>query len=208
MKMQTVSRWVNEKIDQDHRFAASISEITSPWTWITGSLVYLGIISGYPEWGILAVTFFGVIPFLSLLFLLRRGYVSDRRVSHRQERVIAISVLAVPILCGATALVHWNAPPVILSASIAGTTLLGIQSVVTLLLKWKISFHSSVGAMCSMFLITGHHTSTIFSLLLLSSAAIGGWSRYRLKAHTPSQVFAGGVAGTLVGALFGSAFMP
>lgn len=205
--MRSISDWASERFDQHHRFSALISEITSPWVWIVGSFVYLGMISGSPKWTIAAVLFFGAIPSLTLLYLLRREYVSDWRVSHRHERAIAISAVAVPILGGAAAFAYWDAPTIFFSASMAGTILLIVQSAVTLLLKWKISFHSSVGAMCSTFLITGHHTGTTLSVLLISSAAVGGWSRYRLKAHTLSQVVAGGILGALLGALFRSSFM-
>lgn len=207
MKIRSISNWASERFDQHHRFSASMSEITSPWVWIVGSFVYLGIISGSPKWGIVAVFSFGVIPSLSLLYLLRRGYVSDWRVTQRHERAIAISAVSFPIFCGAAAFAYWDAPTIFFSSSMAGTILLIVQSAVTLLLKWKISVHSSVGAMCSTFLITGHHAGAALSVLLVSFAAIGGWSRYRLKAHTLGQVVAGGILGALVGALFGSSFM-
>lgn len=204
MGERSVARETGKGLDRLSRFAAVTSDITSPWIWTIGSLVGVGAATASLWWGFAAVLCFGVIPALLLLLLLRRGYVSDWRVTLRHERAAAIGAVAVPLLCGLGAFVHWNAPPVILSASIAGVILLIVQSAVTLVLKWKISIHSSVGALCSTFIVTALHPGMMPSTLLVIWATLGGWSRCRLRAHTVGQVVAGGMAGIVIGGFFGS----
>jgi membrane-associated phospholipid phosphatase len=128
-------------------------------------------------------------PLLYLVWLVRRGLVTDLDVQLRQQR---IKPMIFTIVCAGLAwlvLVLGAAPqPMVV---LAGA--LWVQAVVTLAitLRWKVSVHctAAAGTATVVWFLMG------MPLPLLVGVPLIAWSRVRLRRHTLAQT----IAGTLLG---------
>lgn len=183
-----------------------ISIIFQPVLVPTFGLLWLVSIPPYSfmpfRWKMLVIVgtlvFTTLLPALPIFILIKTGQVKDLFISDRKERLLPYLFSFVAYLIWAVFLRKVLHFPM----SIA---VFGIGSAVALLLvmfitlKWKISAH-----MCSMGGLVGFIAGISFlfarnPVLLLVIAiiisALVGLSRIELKAHTPSQVFAGFMIG-------------
>jgi hypothetical protein len=181
--------------------AAAISEVFAPAILVSVFLLVAAVRSAGGPGGILpgviAVVFTAALPFAGVLLLVHRGYLVDHHISDRRQRGPVLAATLVSIGVGLLLLTLLHAP-----WAVTGTVLCTVGGVVAVLvvnLWWKLSAHSAV----AVFFVVG-----IVALLgpkaaplLLVPPAVG-WSRVRLRAHTPAQVW----AGCLVGAVIGTAF--
>ncbi len=132
-------------------------------------------------------------PILYLIWLHRRGLVSDLDVQRREERARPLLFTLTSMLAAAAILWRAAAPSLLLGVSIA--QLLQTALVLMITLRWKISMHGAASAAWLTFLIfvTGWAASP--ALLALPLVA---WSRVHLGRHTPAQTVAGAALGGLV----------
>jgi len=146
-------------------------------------------------WGGIAAVSASVLPYALILRSVRRGRLSDRNISLREQRVRFGGVAITSILIGLVVLVVFDAPAemVALQASIA----VGVACGWVITLWWKISVHAAIAAGAATVLLL------VFGLALLvvwPLVALIGWSRVQVGDHTPAQVLAGVALGVVVNA--------
>jgi membrane-associated phospholipid phosphatase len=178
------------------RFAKYISIICIPPTFATFvfSVLVLTYQDGDPlqRWlfWLVSVLCSGVLQMAYVLNLRRQGRVGDYDVPARLQRtkpyLISVGISFAGLLLF-----------LLLHASFMICALMWCYCINTFItaginLRWKISAHMMglTGPLVFLYPILGAHILWFLPLALLL-----GWSRVRLKAHTPAQVFAGAIAG-------------
>jgi membrane-associated phospholipid phosphatase len=146
-------------------------------------------------WGGIAAVSASVLPYALILRGVRRGRLTDRNISLRQQRVRFAGVAIASILTGLTVLAAFDAPAemVALQASIA----VGVACGWVITLWWKISVHAAIAAGAATVLLL------VFGLALLvvwPLVALIAWSRVQVGDHTPAQVLPGIALGIVVNA--------
>ncbi len=182
------------------RLAQVVTEVCAPVVLSIGLLLIVGAASTPNPlvglgWGLLAALFVGVIPYGFLLLGIRRGRWTDRHVRIREQRTVPLTFAIASVVVGVGVLAVSGAPQQLIALVIAGLT--GLAVTVVLTLAWKISIHTAVasGTATILFLVFGPAL-----LLTWPLVAAVGWSRMELRDHSPAQVIAGAVVGTLVAA--------
>jgi membrane-associated phospholipid phosphatase len=146
-------------------------------------------------WGGIAAVSASVLPYALILRGVRRGRLSDRNISLREQRIRFAAVAIASILTGLTVLAAFDAPAemVALQASVA----VGVACGWVITLWWKISVHAAIAAGAATVLLL------VFGLALLAVwplVALIAWSRVQVGDHTPAQVLAGIALGIVVNA--------
>ena len=182
----------------DERLAFWISQIGSP-PLTTTACIALGVLSlpaSRSTWYWMGVYLVLVVlmPLLYLVWLLKKGLITDIHLKVREQRTrpLLVTVAAAFMAWG---ILHFGAAPRLLVALAAAMCL---QTVIFLAitLRWKISFHSaSAAGMAVMAWLAIGSLSIWFAL----SVPIIAWARVRLQRHTASQ--------TLVGATLGGSIL-
>jgi hypothetical protein len=144
---------------------------------------------------LLALTsFFGCfLPLILVVYMLKRGIISDFYANDRNERFIPFMATILSYTMGTDALMVVQAPEQI-------TALMAcyiVNGIVLLLIttKWKISIHASgiASPITALVYLLGTRLLPLF-LLFLPVA----WARVELKAHDKKQVTAGAVISTVL----------
>jgi len=145
-------------------------------------------------WGIYQV-FATIIPLADLIWRRRSGRISDWHVSRREERKWPLFFGILYAAAGSLAFYLLSGPRILLACMLSGLTLGIITLAVTSF--WKISLHLMGNGSLAVIFLAAFETPAfgIFGLLLLLYLAVVGLSRYAVKAHTPSQIIAGMLAG-------------
>jgi membrane-associated phospholipid phosphatase len=144
-------------------------------------------------WAGVALTLCLLAPLGYLLWLFRRGIVSDLDVQHREERARPLVFTLAAMLTAVVILRLASAPPALLA--VTGAQFAQTALVLIITLRWKISVHGAAVAACIALLIYVLGRQASPALLALP---LVGWSRVRLHRHTPAQTIAGVVLGALV----------
>ena len=139
-------------------------------------------------------SFFGCfLPLILVVYMLKRGIISDFYANDRNERFIPFMATILSYTMGTMALMAVRAPEQI-------TALMAcyiVNGVVLLLItmKWKISIHASgiASPVTALVYLLGTRLLPLF-LLFLPVA----WARVELKAHNKKQVTAGAVRSTVL----------
>lgn len=133
------------------------------------------------------------MPLVYLVWLVRRGIVSDLDVKVREERWRPL-LAALGGMALSTLLFWLTDAPREMSAVCAGLWLYTLLAFV-ITLRWKISMHSAAMAA----------TATLIWILagrvivpVAAGIPIIAWARIRLNRHTPAQTVAGAALGGLV----------
>jgi membrane-associated phospholipid phosphatase len=146
-------------------------------------------------WGTIVALFASVLPYALILRGVRRGRLSDRNISLREQRIRFGGVAIASILLGLAVLAALDAPAemVALLASIAG----GVACGWVVTLWWKISVHAAIaaGAATVLTLVFGPALLVVWPLVALIV-----WSRVQVGDHTAAQVLAGVALGVAVNA--------
>jgi membrane-associated phospholipid phosphatase len=146
-------------------------------------------------WGGIAAVSASVLPYALILRGVRRGRLSDKNISLREQRIRFAAVAITSILTGLAVLAAFDAPAemVALQASIA----VGMACGWVITIWWKISVHAAIAAGAATVLLL------VFGLALLvvwPLVALIAWSRVQVSDHTPAQVLAGIALGIVVNA--------
>ena len=177
------------------RLAAVISTFGSPPVMVCTALLLTALkLSSSAAWkwaGIYLIL--GVLtPFLYVVWLLKRGYVTDIDVQLRKQRA---QPLLVTILCtGAAWLVlALGAAPTTMTL-IATAIWLQVVVIFAVTLRWKISVQAATvaGAMTVAWALLGSPLPFLIAVPLVA------WSRVRLRRHTLLQTLAGVVLGLVI----------
>jgi membrane-associated phospholipid phosphatase len=191
---------VAQRIPRRLRVARLVGEVLSPPPILVAlALVVAWASSPTPAmavlWGAIAALFASVLPYGLILRGVRRGRLSDRNISLREQRVRFGGVAIASILLGLAVLAASDAPAdmVALLASIA----VGVACGWLITLWWKISVHAAIAAGAATVL------TLVFGPALLAAwplVALIAWSRIQVGDHTPAQVLAGVALGLVVNA--------
>lgn len=147
---------------------------------------------------VFATTF--VFPAIFLLILYWRGAIKTLNMDSREERVLPFIVTIIFYYLTYYLLKKLQISPVFYYFLI-GTTL---TAVIALLVNffWKISIHMiGIGGFLGAFLglsIVLMLDIPFILMLIIFVAGLVGFARLKLHAHTPAQVYAGFIAGTLI----------
>ncbi|MDN3483660.1 phosphatidic acid phosphatase [Arthrobacter sp. APC 3897] len=173
--------------------ARIVTETTAPAVLVGILLLLQPLLSPGVTWvqGIVAAGFTVGLPFLMILWLKRRGAVTDHHVGVRSQRAPILAASAVSIGIGALALVLLDAPAVLFGE--IGGVFIGLILCMAANLVWKLSVHSAVAAYVGLMLLAPLPVFGPALALMLASAT--GWSRVKLGDHTSTQVLAGHLAG-------------
>jgi PAP2 superfamily len=146
-------------------------------------------------WGGIAALFASVLPYALILRGVRRGRLTDKNISLREQRIRFGLVAITSILLGLAVLVVFGAPAemVALVASIA----VGVACGWVITLWWKISVHAAIaaGAATVLTLVFGPAMLAVWPLV-----AVVAWSRVQVGDHITAQVLAGVALGVVVNA--------
>ncbi len=147
-------------------------------------------------WSLLALFILTGIPLAYILIGMRRGWVSDLELSHREERPRFIVVSVSSDLLALLILYLGDAPHMIWQLALVyaclGLTMFTISNF------WKISLHMvSVGGFATL-LVYVFGPSVWWLFLGLPLVA---WARLYRRKHTPAQLIAGALGGILITAL-------
>jgi hypothetical protein len=130
-------------------------------------------------WGGIAAVSASVLPYALILRGVRRGRLSDRNISLREQRIRFGGVAITSILVGLAVLVVFDAPAemVALQASIA----VGVACGWVITLWWKISVHAAIaaGAATVLVLVFGPALLAVWPLV-----AVIAWSRVQVGDHS------------------------
>lgn len=176
--------------------AGLVSAILSPPVLAVAMIVVAAACVGAPaawRWAGVNLALSVAAPIGYLLWLHRRGLVSDLDVQRREERFRPLS-FTLAALAATTALLWFGAAPALMrglaAAHLAQTTL-----VLAITLRWKISMHSAASAACVALLLYVVGPPAASALAVVPLVA---WSRVRLQRHTPAQTIAGAALGGVV----------
>lgn len=175
------------------KMARIVTEASAPAVLVGVLLLLQPLLSPGVTWlqGIVAAGFTVGLPFLGVLWLKRRGSVTDHHVGVREQRAPILAAAAGSIGVGALLLVLLDAPAALFGE--IGGVFIGLILCLAANLVWKLSVHSAVAAYVGLALLAPVPAIGPALALLLASAT--GWSRIKLGDHTPTQVLAGHAAG-------------
>lgn len=148
-------------------------------------------------WALLYVTLVCVMPLLYIIWMVKRGKISDLHMEVRNQRIkpFIVSLFA-------TTLAWWSlralgAPSIISQLALSGMIQIAVLAAITLI--WQVSMHAmSTGSAVigAVWVYGGPALLVMIPLLLLV-----GYARLRLNRHTPAQVVVGAFIGLLIPAL-------
>jgi membrane-associated phospholipid phosphatase len=191
---------VARRIRRRLRLARLVGEVLSPPPILVAlALAVAWAASPTPAaavlWGGVAAVSASLLPYALILRGVRRGRLSDRNLSLREQRVRFGGVAIASLLAGLAVLVAFDAPAelVALQAAIA----VGVACGWLVTLWWKISVHAAIaaGAATVLTLLFGPAALAAWPL-----AGVIAWSRVEVGDHTPAQVVAGAALGVAVNA--------
>ncbi|OGG47163.1 MAG: hypothetical protein A3F84_11650 [Candidatus Handelsmanbacteria bacterium RIFCSPLOWO2_12_FULL_64_10] len=175
--------------------ARLISGLLNPIS--TSTLVFWAFVSRAPApagsrtvWLLLAFVFSTALPLAYLCVLRRRGAVPALLIPDRRQRTRPLIVGIGSYLLGVVALSVADAPGLLVA--LMGCYAVSTAAAALINLRWKISLHA-VGAWGTLVAL-GYALG--YRALYISPLALGVvWARFRLGAHTPAQLLAGGSLG-------------
>jgi membrane-associated phospholipid phosphatase len=133
-----------------------------------------------------------MLPMGYVVWLLRRGLVTDIDVQVREQRTRPMIATLACALVAWLALWAANAPRQLVVLALASWLQTGLLFLITL--RWKISVHCAAAATS----VTVIGSLVGSPLPLLIGAPIMAWSRVRLRRHTLAQTMAGTALGVVV----------
>ena len=147
---------------------------------------------------VFAFTF--LLPLLNLLILYKLRYISSLRIEDRRERTFPMLMTSLCYLGLFYMIYDFNIWPAIKIFVLGGGICIALGALISL--YWQISAHAiGVGGLLGALLAISYYVQvpmfTVLSLVILLSGIIG-FSRLALRAHTPSQVYAGFMMGCVV----------
>ena len=139
-------------------------------------------------------------PVLSILVLKRLGYINDLVLDERRERILPLLFSAVMFFMTYYLLRQLSLPSLIYFY-VMGASLL-VLLVLLISFAWKISIHMvSLGGLTGMLVVTSILLNVDVSRLIMAAFPVSGLTaaaRIHLRAHIPSQVYAGYLLGLSV----------
>ncbi|GAB20205.1 hypothetical protein GOEFS_106_01030 [Gordonia effusa NBRC 100432] len=143
----------------------------------------------------------GVLPMVVIVALMLRRRVKDHHVSDKRERPVVIGAIAAIVAVGLSVMMVWSAPIQLVLLVLSGLFLVISAGTVTLVSRYKVSFHAAVA--WGQTLALAFIASSPWVLVAVPIALATSWARLRLGAHTRTEVLVGSIVGCVsVGAIF------
>ncbi len=140
-----------------------------------------------------------IIPGLAILYLKRRGLVTDLDVSVRSQRVIPYAIFILTYVAAIYFMIRAALPWTVVKLYLGSLFSLFVAFFITL--KWKISAHTmAYGCMTGgsfVVCLEQHVNPLLFFVVLFLLAGLQATSRVYLKAHSMSQACGGFVLGVV-----------
>lgn len=139
-------------------------------------------------------SFFGfLLPFVGVIVMMKKGYLSDLFATERTERFIPFLASLVSYSIGTVFLIYVQAPAAI--TALMATYIVNGIVLIAITMKWKISIHTSgiASPVTALVYLLGSQLIPLF-LLFLPVA----WARLELKAHSKMQLTVGALLSGLL----------
>ncbi|MGW0436618.1 phosphatase PAP2 family protein [Micromonospora sp. NPDC003197] len=183
-----------------HRIASVITEAFAPAV-LAGLLPLVialhastNLLAGL-GWAALAVFFSAVIPYGIIWLGVRRGQLTDHHIGVREQRRKPLLLGLVSVLVGLALLLVLGAPRPLIAMIVVIFGVVLILAVVNMF--WKLSGHTAVASGSATVLVIAFGPALLAAFVIVVAV---GWSRVQLRAHTPTQVVTGFIAGILIAA--------
>ena len=158
-----------------------------------------------PEWkwfiySLTALSTF-LMPALVALALYKMKFISSLEMQTKEERRIPYITSAIFYFAASWLLMRWEVVPALIKAMMLGYTLL-VVCTLAINVFWKISAHMvGIGGICGMMIAASFRLQADIHYVLIALFLVAGlvaFSRLRLNAHDPAQVYAGFLLGIFV----------
>lgn len=179
--------------------ARRVTDWLEPRTWIVLTTLVIGWHSDRFAgigWGVFAAFFCAVLPMVFIKRGVKRGKYSDRHVGSRRQRFVVLPLILVSVAVGLGVMVAAGAPRE--TVALVVTMMVTLLALIAVTFLWKISVHQAVCAGSVTMIAVAYGAVALVGFAVV---ALVGWSRVRLRDHTPAQV----VAGTVLGAALSAA---
>ena len=194
----------------DIKLARAISVIFQPLLIPTYGFIILFSINTFfsllinpsAKWMILGVVFLTtfLFPAVMIFFMMKLGVISSLNLRKRQERVLPFLITGIFYYLVYYMLRQLQISP-IYNYFMIGTTLVVVVAMI-INFFWKISIHMiSLGGVLGLFLgltFVMMIDLTPLLVLIIFISGLVGYSRLKLGAHTPAQVYSGFLTGFVV----------
>ncbi|MFC9815538.1 hypothetical protein ACFVJM_26080 [Streptomyces virginiae] len=180
------------------RAARLVTDGLDPKTWIIADTLLVGWHTGRLTgigWGLLGCLFAAGIPLAFIKYGIHRGHWADRHVGQRPQRILVMAFAGASVATGTLLLWLLGAPRTMIA--LIAAMLVTLAALLAVTPAWKISVHAGVssGSVAMLAMTYGP-----WLLLVCPLVALVGWSRVRLRDHTPAQVLAGAALGAAAAA--------
>lgn len=152
-----------------------------------------------------ALLFVTVLPVLVTFLMIRRKLVLSWEMTRRGERTVPFMVMIIASIILWMIYLMMGVKGLVSQLPLFGTLLIGIVFLINLF--WKISIHmAGIGATIAFFVYLFFSPSIITLVVIIISGitvtTMTAFARLKLKAHNPSQLVAGWIAGFLTGLFY------
>ncbi|MEX1000456.1 MAG: phosphatase PAP2 family protein [Thermodesulfobacteriota bacterium] len=178
------------------RWARIVSGILSPLSIAIAAVA----VAGYAindesalSWIALYIALSILPPTLYIMYLVRKGIVTDFHLNVRKERTKPFLIMTANTAVVFLVMLLLGAPKLILI--VIATAVLQLFFMLLITLRWKISGHCTAVAGLVVLALALFGENLLPSTLLIPLVA---WSRIRLKRHTPAQTVAGSFMGAVI----------
>jgi hypothetical protein len=182
------------------KVAKILTEVFAPPILVVTLLIVVGIhgtssISQGLLLSAVAAFFAAGLPYAIMLIGIRRGRLSDRHLSLREQRPTMMIIGLVSVSIGLLVMVWLDAPREFLALVAAMVAGVGVALAISSF--WKISIHAAcaAGTVAILEIVFGW-----IMLVLVPVVVAICWARVTLQDHTGGQVIAGAAVGALVAA--------
>ncbi|TFG73957.1 MAG: phosphatase PAP2 family protein [Thermodesulfobacteriales bacterium] len=178
------------------RWARIVSGVLSPLSIAIAAVA----VAGYAindesalSWIALYIALSILPPTLYIMYLVRKGIVTDFHLNARKERTKPFLIMTANTAVVFLVMLLLGAPKLILI--VIATAVLQLFFMLLITLRWKISGHCTAVAGLVVLALALFGENLLPSTLLIPLVA---WSRIRLKRHTPAQTVAGSFMGAAI----------
>ena len=174
-------------------FAKAISAVTSPAVLSFVSVYLMGVVindARFWPWALAYAGFGFVLPLLYLIYLMRKGEVSNFHMKERSERIKPMIFILITFSSASLVFYFLDAPYVMQVFTYIGALQALIMLAITL--KWKISGHGAGAAAFALLLWALFGPAAAPAFLLVPVVL---WARRYTDRHDLAQTVLGAVAG-------------
>jgi hypothetical protein len=182
------------------RVAKILTEVFAPPVLVFTLLLVVGIHSTSSIGqglllGAVAAFFAAGLPYAIMIVGIRRGRLSDRHLSLREQRPAMMIIGLVSVSVGLLVMARLDAPRELFALVAAMVAGVGVALAISSF--WKLSIHAAcaAGAVAILVIVLGG-----IMLLWVPVVAAVCWARVTLRDHTIPQVLAGALVGATVAA--------